>query len=176
VSRDSEAAFRVWADARRQTLRSSAFLMCGDWHAAEDIVQDVLARVFSVWDRVSASGDPTAYARRAVVNRCLDYRRRPARRELSHELLPLDLPERDAIEQAGLRHDLIAALREVPVGQRAVLVLRFWEDLSVEQTAALLATSTGNVKSQTSRGLVALRAALARRGLSDVLQLAEEPT
>jgi RNA polymerase sigma factor (sigma-70 family) len=74
----------------------------------------------------------------------------------------------------GTRLELIAALREVPPGQRAVLVLRFWEDLSVEQTAAALNTSSGNVKSQTSRGLAALREALARRGMHGLLTIAGE--
>ncbi len=77
-------------------------------------------------------------------------------------------------DEVGNRDQLIAALRQVPPGQRAVLVLRFWEDLSVEQTAQALSTSTGNVKSQTSRGLVALREALAVQGLSDLLTVQEQ--
>jgi RNA polymerase sigma-70 factor (sigma-E family) len=159
-----EEDFRGWVSARRSTLRSTAFLLSGDWHLAEDLAQETLARMFAVWPRVASTGSPDAYARRVLVNLYLDHRRRPWRREQPLEVVPEPPPETPSGAD-GTRVELIAALREVPPGQRAVLVLRFWEDLSVEQTAAALGTSQGNVKSQTSRGLDALRAALARRGL-----------
>jgi RNA polymerase sigma-70 factor (sigma-E family) len=155
---ESEADFRSWVSASRSRLRTTAYLLCGDWFLADDLVQDALARLFSVWDRVVAGGDPTAYARRVLVNLSLDHWRRPARREVPHA----ELPDSGRVVAVGGedRERLIAALRRVPPGQRAVLVLRFWEDLSIEQTAQALGTSAGNVKSQTSRGLDALRAAL----------------
>lgn len=165
----AEADFRGWASARRSRLRSTAFLLSGDWHLAEDLAQDTLARMFAVWDRVSAGGDPDAYARRVLVNLYLDHRRRPWRREESRGVMPEATAPGAGVVEAGVRLELIAALREVPPGQCAVLVLRFWEDLSVEQTAAALNTSEGNVKSQTSRGLVTLREALARRGMHELL-------
>jgi RNA polymerase sigma-70 factor (sigma-E family) len=172
VRHSTEADFRGWASTHRSRLLSTAFLLSGDRHLAEDLAQDTLARMFSVWDRVSSSGDPDAYARRVLMNLYLDHRRRPWRREELHEVLPesVALPAGDA----GTRYELIGALREIPPGQRAVLVLRFWEDQSVEQTAAALNTSGGNVKSQTSRGLVALREALARRGLHEELTITGE--
>ncbi len=90
------------------------------------------------------------------------------------------LPEQVAHEGPpgvdGLRDEVIAALRVVPPGQRAVLVLRFWDDLSVEQTAAALNTSVGNVKSQSSRGLETLRKALLARGLTEIHASMKEPT
>jgi RNA polymerase sigma factor (sigma-70 family) len=132
--------------------------------------------MFSVWDRVSGSGDPNAYARRVLVNLYLDHRRRPWSREEPHEVLPQPTESIDSPVDGGTRLELLSALREVPPGQRAVLVLRFWEDLSVEQTAAALNTSSGNVKSQTSRGLTALREALARRGLHELLTIMGDPS
>lgn len=174
VVRGDETDFREWASSHRSTLRSTAFLISGDWHLAEDLAQDTLARMFANWERTSSSGNPDAYARRVLVNLYLDHRRRPWRREQSRDVLPdTDGQLNDA---DGTREVLIAALREIPRGQRTTLVLRFWEDLSVEQTAAAMNTSSGNVKSQTSRGLVALRAALDRRGMHELLAMSEEMT
>ena len=164
-----EEDFRGWVSTRRSSLRATAFLLSGDWHLAEDLVQETLTRMFTVWPRVSSSGSPDAYARKVLANLYLDHRRRPWRREQPQEELPEPLPPSPVAADAT-RQELIAALREVPRGQRVVLVLRFWEDQSVEQTAAALGTSQGNVKSQTSRGLDALRAALARRGLYHELE------
>lgn len=156
-----EAEFLAWMTAARPRLRTSAYLLSGDWHLADDLVQEALTRLCAVWPRVSRTGTPDAYARRVLVNLSLDHRRRPARREV-----PLaELPDSPAAEQVngvdGDRDRLMAALARVPKGQRAVLVLRYWDDLSIEQTAQLLGTSASNVRSQASRGLDALRAALA---------------
>jgi RNA polymerase sigma-70 factor (sigma-E family) len=162
-----ELDFRGWASSRRGALRRTAFLLSGDWYLADDLVQEAFTRVFGVWQRVIRGGEPDAYARKVLLNLYLDHKRHPTRREE-----PLaEPPQGEAAEpeDLGTRDQLIAALRAVPPGQRAVLVLRFWEDLSVEQTAQVLNTSGGNVKSQTSRGLTALRAALAEQGLPDVL-------
>ena len=153
-----EADFRAWVLQRRTSLRSTAYMLCSDWHLADDLVQETLARLFSVWSRVSASGDPDAYARRILINQYLDHRRRPWRREVPLGTLPDRGGPPEPPGPEGFRDEVIAALRAVPPRQRAVLVLRFWEDLSLEQTAAALDTSVGNVKSQSSRGLVTLRA------------------
>ena len=160
MGKQAEADFLGWVTTSRDGLRKTAFLLCGDWFLADDLVQDALTRLFGVWGRVSASGDPGPYARKIVVNLYLDHRRRPSRREV-----PLaEWPDRGIAEQPnavdGESDRLMTALRQVPTGQRAVLVLRYWEDLSIEQTAQLLGTSAGNVRSQASRGLDALRAAL----------------
>ncbi|MET8453055.1 SigE family RNA polymerase sigma factor [Streptomyces sp. NPDC005209] len=154
-----ETDFRAWVLEHRTRLRTTAFLLCGDWYLADDLVQDALGRLYSRWGKVVAGGGPRAYARRILCNLHTDHRRRPARREISaadvaslHTHPHTHMAERD--------DELIAALMTIPVGQRTVVVLRFFEDLSIEQTAVLLRTSPGNVKSQTSRGLEALRSAL----------------
>ncbi len=170
----TEEGFRDWIVSRRPELRRTAFLLCGDWFLADDLVQDAAARVYARWPRIAGLESPDAYLRKTLVNLYLDHTRRPARRE---ELVA-ELPDRAAPAAGdGIDHrdQLLAALRDVPAGQRAVLVLRFWEDLSVEQAAAALGTSTGNVKSQTARGLETLRAACALRGLASPSDLAGEP-
>ena len=172
----SETEFRDWVMRDRQALRTTAYMLCSDWHLSDDLVQEALARLFAAWPRVRARGDPGAYARRVVVNLYLDHRRRPWRREEPTAVPPEPDPLEDAHPADGVRADVIAALADVPPGQRAVLVLRFWEDLSVEQTARVLNTSEGNVKSQSSRGLAALRSALLARGLTDLHADLTEPT
>ncbi|MFD4545797.1 SigE family RNA polymerase sigma factor [Streptomyces sp. NPDC058466] len=154
-----ETDFRTWVLEHRTRLRTTAFLLCGDWYLADDLVQDALGRLYSRWGRVVAAGDPRAYVRRILCNLHTDYRRRPARREISEaDVGTLRSHPHTSMDERD--DDLIAALLTIPAGQRTMLVLRFFEDLSVEQTAALLKTSPGNVKSQTSRGLEALRSAL----------------
>ena len=168
-----DESFRGWAESSRPGLRRVAFLMSGDWFLADDLVQDVLIRMYDAWPRLGGTGDLSAYSRRVLVNLYLDHRRRPFRREQPTEELPEQSRSDD--DGPGTRDQLLAALREVPAGQRAVLVLRYWEDQSIEQTAQMLGTSAGNVKSQSSRGLAALREALAAQGLSDTFSLQEQP-
>jgi RNA polymerase sigma-70 factor (sigma-E family) len=154
-----ETDFLGCASTSGPGLRTSAFLLCGDWFLADDLVQEALTRVFGVWGRVSGSGDPGPYARKVLVNLYLDHRRRPARREIPTADLPDGFVEQpNAVD--GDRDRLMAALRQVPKGQRAVLVLRFWDDLSIEQTAQIVGTTASNVRSQASRGLETLRAVL----------------
>lgn len=158
---DVEDDFRVWATASRDRLRRTSYLLCGDWHLADDLVQEALTRAFAVWPRVVARGTPDGYVRRILVNLYLDHRRRPARREDARAELPETASYGATAETFGDRQQVVAALATVAPGQRAVLVLRYFDDLSVEQTARVLGRTTGHVKSQTSRGLDALRAALA---------------
>ena len=158
-----EDSFREWAQNRRESLRRTAFLLSGDWHLADDLVQDCLVKVYARWHRIEALDNADGYVRKVLVNVFFDHVRRPARREMTVEVVPDRLDH--AHDALDYRDQLIAALRDVPPGQRAVLVLRYWEDLSVEQTAAALGKSVGNVKSQSSRGLAALRNAFNARGL-----------
>ncbi len=155
----AEADFVGWVATSRDGLRTTAYLLSGDWYLADDLVQDALTRLYGVWPRVSAAGDPAPYARKILVNLYLDHRRRPSRRERPEADLP-DVADGQAHPADGDRDQLMTALHQVPKGQRAVLVLRYWEDLSIEQTAQILGTSASNVRSQASRGLDALRAAL----------------
>lgn len=168
-----EEEFRGWALASRGGMRRTAFLLSGDWFLADDLVQDALVRIYQAWPRLERSGDFSAYARRVLVNLYVDHRRRPWRRERPTD----EIPDREMQADSGAddRDKLLAALRQVPPRQRAVLVLRFWEDQSIEQTAQILGTGAGNVKSQTSRGLTTLRTALAESGTPTTFDYQEQP-
>ncbi|MGA6163327.1 SigE family RNA polymerase sigma factor [Amycolatopsis magusensis] len=140
---------------RAHQLRSTAYLLCGDWHHAEDLTQAALLKLYLVWPKLERHDRLDAYARQVVTRTFLAERRRPWRRR---EQLT-DLPPEQAGEPGGPEQRMVVlrALAAVPPKQRAVLVLRFWHDLSVEETAAALRCSTGNVKSQSARGLATLR-------------------
>jgi RNA polymerase sigma-70 factor (sigma-E family) len=157
-----EAAYGEYVGTRRRALLRTAFLLTGDWHAAEDLVQETLAKLYVAWRRVRRHDDVDAYARRTLLNAYIDSTRRSWRREHAVDTVPDGIGDGDPADRPdpGVRHQLLTALAAVPPKQRAVLVLRFWEDLSVEQVADLLECSTGNVKSQSSRGLDKLRVLL----------------
>lgn len=152
--------FAAWVAARRGHLYRSAYLLGGDHHRAEDVVQTALAKLYVAWPRVVRTSTPDAYARRVVVNAHLDETRRPWRRERVG--LPTAQPE--AAAPTGLdpeaRDLLMTALRDLGPRQRAVVVLRHLWGLSVADTAVELGISEGTVKSQTSDGLARLRQAL----------------
>jgi RNA polymerase sigma-70 factor (sigma-E family) len=151
-----EADYRAYASGRMAGLRRTAYLLCGDWHHAEDAVQTVLTKLYVHWDRVERKQALDAYVRTMLVRATLEQRRRLWwRREVSVSSLPDTAPE--AGEATDERLALFAALAEMPARQRAVIVLRFWEDLDVAQTAVALGCSEGTVKSQTSRGLTTMR-------------------
>jgi RNA polymerase sigma-70 factor (sigma-E family) len=154
----TEEEFRQFVSARLDSLRGLAYLTCGDWQAADDAVAQSLAKLYSRWDKVTA---PERYAARMVVRAAIDEVRRPWRREFAASQ---NLPEVGGADPSDLlteRMRIRSALRQVPAGQRAVLVLRFYADLSVEEVAETLGRSTGTVKSQTARGLATLRRLLA---------------
>ncbi|MEV4352327.1 SigE family RNA polymerase sigma factor [Actinoplanes sp. NPDC049596] len=154
----AEEEFREFVRGWFQPLRALAYVTCGDWQAAEDAVSGALSRLYLRWDRVAA---PESYARTMVVRAAIGEKRRPWRRERSaSDAFPEGVaPDPGAGVDERLR--LRAALRQVPPRQRAALVLRFLEGLSVEETAEVLGCAVGTVKSQTKRGLDTLRAALA---------------
>jgi RNA polymerase sigma-70 factor (sigma-E family) len=156
--RDRETGFRQYFVGRAPTLRSTAFLLCGDWHRAEDLVQATFLKVYLAWERIARDEALDAYARQVLLRTFLDDGRRGSwRRTVVSDALPEVAVGDPASED---RIVVLAALAEVPPRQRAVLVLRYWEDLSVEATARVLGCSAGTVKSQASRGLSALRSAL----------------
>lgn len=150
--------FEEFVAARQRYWLRTAYLLCGQWHLAEDLVQQVMEKLYVAWPRVQAADRPDAYVRRAIVNAHLSELRRPWRRER----FMAELPPSDSVPDTGSddRLDLIRALRMVPPRQRMVLVLRFWEELSVAETAELMGSAPGTVKSQTFDGLRVLRAAL----------------
>jgi RNA polymerase sigma-70 factor (sigma-E family) len=135
-------------------LRRLAYLLTGDWAEAEDLVQDALVRCQRRW-RAIAADDPHAYVRRAVVNGASNWRRR-RRLELR---LSEDASVPDHAPGVDARVVLLAALRRLPVEQRQVLVLRYFEQLSEAEAALALDIPPGTVKSRTSRALEALRRA-----------------
>ncbi|MEH1129999.1 SigE family RNA polymerase sigma factor [Micromonospora sp. CPCC 206061] len=156
------AEFDEFVRTRSVSLLRVAYLLTGDRHAAEDLLQEVLEQVYVRWRRVRTT--PEAYARRALVNRAANRWRRRARRP-ERALGDLDPATPDATDDVALREAVVAALRAVPPRQRAAVVLRYLEDLSVADTAAALDCSEGAVKSHTSRGIAKLREALADSGL-----------
>jgi RNA polymerase sigma-70 factor (sigma-E family) len=152
-----EAAFVEFAQAARGRLRRTAYLLCGDWDQASDHVQEGLIRVYVAWPRLTRAGREHAYARRAVVSAFLDHARRRSSSEVPAEP-DRDVPSgQDVAESVALRAALMSALAELPPRQRACVVLRYFDDLSVADTAAVLGCSEGTVKSQTSRALASLR-------------------
>lgn len=151
--------FASYVAARRPQLRRTAYLLCGDWDRAEDVVQDALTRLYVHWSRASRADNVDAYVRRSLVNAYLAEGRRPWRRERSTEVLP-ETAYADPHDSGGDHDELRRALASLGASQRAVVVLRYWDDLSVEQTADALGCSVGNVKSQSARGLTRLREAL----------------
>lgn len=156
---ERDEAFNEYVAARRGQLARTAYLLCGDRHRAEDLVQTALTKLYVAWPRLQRDGNVDAYARRVVVNAHIDETRRPWRRERA------GLDGVDPAAEPGLAPEdgdlLMAALAALPEGQRRVVVLRHYWGLSVEETAADLGCSTGNVKSQTSHALRRLESALA---------------
>jgi RNA polymerase sigma-70 factor (sigma-E family) len=137
-------------------LRRSAYLLVGDAHSADDLVQAALAKVALRWATVASSGDPTAYVRRVMFTTAAGWRRRRWRGEAATEVLP-EVPHVDRLDVVDERLRLRRALAALPVRQRAVIILRFYDDLTEAQTAAVLRCSIGTVKSHTARALARLR-------------------
>lgn len=153
-----------YVESRLPQLRRAAYLLCGDWFAGDDLLQRTLTHVYADWARIRRAASIDAYVRKVLVHRFIDERRRPWARVRLVDSVP-DRAVTDPDDAAG-RLDVRAALLELPPRQRAVVVLRFLYDMSVEETAAALACSTGTVKSQTSAGLATLRRRLAHTHLS----------
>ena len=142
--------------ANLASLRRTAYLLCGNWPDADDVTQDALVRLATSIGRVRDPAATLAYTRRCLMRAFLDTRRRPWRRETPSELLS-DEPAPETWSGVDARIDVLAALSAVPPRQRAALICRFYLDLSVDETADLLRCRQGTVKSQTARGLDALR-------------------
>ncbi len=161
-SRREQRSFDAFVAGASGRLMRTAYLLSGDSGHAEDLVQATLLRTARRWHR--ARQQPEAYARRVLVNLAKD-RWRSLRRRVDEVAVVTDVvvPEDDTVPEDDAvleRHHLLAAMRELPAGQRAVLVLRFFDDLSVAETAAALDCSEGTVKSQTSRALDRMRRVL----------------
>jgi RNA polymerase sigma-70 factor (sigma-E family) len=155
----AEQEFDAYFRARRDAVRRTAYLLCGDWHRADDHAQAAFVALHRHWRRIRDRDALDAWMRRTLVRAVVDESRRPWRRERSTEVSPEVVAEGPA-DGVVTRHVLVDGLRAVPPRQRAVLVLRFLEGLDVAATAEVLGCSAGTVKSQTAHGLGALRAAL----------------
>ncbi|GAB3199438.1 SigE family RNA polymerase sigma factor [Nocardioides hungaricus] len=156
--------FDAFVAARGDALWRSAWLLTGDGHLAEDLVQAALAKSYAAWDRIGDAGGFEAYVRRTMYTTYVSWWRRRWNGERPTERLPEATEPGPDLE---LRRDLLAALATLPRGQRAVVVLRWFEDLSERETAAVLGCGVGTVKSQASRALAALRSSPALRTEED---------
>ncbi len=148
--------FTAYIEARMDRWRRTAFLLSRDWHSADDLVSITIGKLYRHWRRINAVENVDAYAQRVLTRAWLDETRRPWRRELPSPRTPESamapstrLEEREALWQM---------LEALGPRQRAVVVLRFYLDLSVEETAEILGITAGTVKSQSARALETLRA------------------
>jgi RNA polymerase sigma-70 factor (sigma-E family) len=150
-------AYVEYVSASAPRLRRIATLLAGDPARGDDLVQETLTKLFVHWNRASRADNLDRYVQRMLYRVFIDDRRRKWASVRLTDTLP-ETPQFSADPADALA--VRTALREVPKGQRAVLVLRFFGDLSVQETADVLGCSTGNVKSQTARGLETLKEAL----------------
>ena len=155
MTKADDQEFHAYVTQRMDRWRRSAYLMCQDWHTADDLVSVTVAKLYRHWSSVRAAENRDAYAQRVLTRVWIDERRRPWRRQ---EWLVDQEPEGVTVTPEVTDRDSLAAmLASLGRRQRAVVVLRFYLDYSVEETAEILGISEGTVKSQSARGLQALR-------------------
>ncbi|MCU4187178.1 SigE family RNA polymerase sigma factor [Acidiferrimicrobium sp. IK] len=164
----AEEQFRQFVRSRAAPLHRTAYLLCGDWHLADDLVQEALAKTFRHWRRVQLADSPDAYVRRILINEANRHfkRNRHAATPVdvqtrSHD--PADPSQPDASGGLARRDLLLAALLALPERQRATVVLRHLEGMTEAETAAILGCSEGTVKSQTFRALHTLNDLITRQ-------------
>lgn len=180
MGRPDDGEFTRLVAARSLALRRMAYLMCGDWDQAEDLVQVAFIKLHGAWGRVRTEQGVDAYLRTTLLRACIDERRRAhwrRERPSSDDMPDVAGVADSATARVSEREVVVAALRRLPAGQRAVLILRFFDDQDVESTARLLGVSAGTVKSQTARGLAAMRSILpdpARPGDEDLVTVKKE--
>lgn len=159
---ERDTDFDAFVAARQDRHLRTAFLLTGDRHLAEDLVQNAYAKLYLAWNKVAHVENLDGYVRRVIVNENTSWWRRAWRR---NEIVVDGVPEQrhsghDAIADVAQRDALWSIVLGLPPRQRAAVVLRFYEDLSVQQTAQILGCTEGTVKSQTSKGIAAMREAL----------------
>ena len=167
MRRSDEALYRDFVVARLDRLRRSAYLLCRDWHIADDLVSITLTKLYRNWRRANEAASLDSYVRTILAHVWVDETRRSWRREDSTaeppEVTSLAVPAEAVLDRAALAK----LLTELPNRQRAVIVLRFYCDMSVAETADVLGVSEGTVKSQSARGLELLRAAAPQHALGE---------
>jgi RNA polymerase sigma-70 factor (sigma-E family) len=168
VRNADDTEFEQFVDGHGRELRRTAFLMCGDWQRAEDATQDALVKLYVAWPRLERSGGLRSYAHRAVTTAVVDQGRRPWRREVATTTLPDS--GTDPTDHVDRRLAVVRVLQQLPERRRQCVVLRYFADLSVEDTALQLGISTGTVKSQTARALHQVRSSLVALGLDVELE------
>jgi RNA polymerase sigma-70 factor (sigma-E family) len=157
----AEAEFSDFMHGRWSQLVRLGYGLTGDRQLAEDLAQTAFAKAYASWGRVRRADSPDAYLRRIVVNANSNRFRKLRVGEVLTATVPEFVAATDDADRRGDRDALVAALLQLPYGQRAAVVLRYWLDLSETETAAILGCSVGNVKSQASRALTKLRASAA---------------
>ena len=159
MRKSEEAAYRDLVTARLDAWRRTAYLICRDWHRADDLVGQTIEKLYLRWRKLSDVRDIDAYVRGMLGRAWLDELRRPHRRELTvSQVHDVDATiEPDAADEVAARIGLSELLDRLAPRKRVILVLRFYCDLSVEETADLLGITEGTVKSQTAKGLETLR-------------------
>lgn len=158
MNAEYEAHFQAFVAARWTQLVRTAYLLTGDPHDAEDVTQTALAKAYRSWRRVARSDSPEAYVRRMLVSCNSDRFRKRRVAERLTDSVPDTSVRDNAVAWADERSVLMDALAGLPARQRAVVVMRYWEDLSEAETADVLGCSPGTVKSQASKALTKLRA------------------
>jgi RNA polymerase sigma-70 factor (sigma-E family) len=159
ASASTPPSFDEWVTARAPALLRFAYVVTGSQHAAEDAVQDALARACERWVRVGRTLDPDTYVRRMIVNAHISRWRRTRRESPVEAVLAAD-PQPDHSERLGTGDAVWAVCRDLPPRQRAAVVLRFYEDLDYAEIAGLLGCSEATVRSHVHRALAVLRARL----------------
>jgi RNA polymerase sigma-70 factor (sigma-E family) len=152
-----DVGFAGFVREHTPALLRTAYLLTGNGQQAEELVQDTLVRLYPKWQRVEDADVPLAYVRRSLTNGYINHQRRAGRREFAYEDVPERTDPHDVVTQLADRDEIWTGLRLLSERQRAALVLRFFEDLSDEQSAAALGCRVGTVRSLISRGLAALR-------------------
>jgi RNA polymerase sigma-70 factor (sigma-E family) len=158
MNRDSRDAFKAYVTARSAALMRTAYMLTGNKADAEDLLQTALAKTYLSWDSIKDRESVDAYVRRIMLNtRTSWWRRRRHVTEFATDQVPEAPVRRDDTERVDLHDALWTALEGLPKRQRAMVVLRYYEDLSEAETAAALGVSVGTVKSTTARALAKLR-------------------
>ncbi len=148
-----EEEYREFVGSRAASLHRTAYLLCGDWHLADDLVQETLVQTFRHWRRVQRADNPNAYVKRILVNEFKRHWQRYGGLPVHADIGRFQVAIPDVSEEVVNRADLLRALLTLPARQRATVVLRYLEGMSERETAAVMRCSEGTVKSQTSRAL-----------------------
>ena len=156
MKQSEEEEYRQYVVARMDRLRRAAYLLCRDWHMADDLVSVTIGKLYRNWHRAQQTEQVDAYVNKILLRSWLDERRRPWRREHATAELPAMSSHEDA--EPPDRVALLDLLSELTPRRRAAVVLRYYCDLSVDETASILGCTAGTIKSLTARGIEALRA------------------